>query len=80
MLQVVRKKRAYLNIDLVTAKNNGDVLTDTDEITMPVGDVLVGDSRGDIEHDNSTLATDTARNMCVSNIVLYVIAISPQTY
>ena len=47
-----------LNIDLVTAKNNGDVLTDTDEITMPVGDVLVGDSRGDIEHDNSTLATD----------------------
>lgn len=54
---------AYLNIDLVTAKNNGDVLTDTDEITVPVGDVLVGNSRGDIKHDDSTLTTNTVGYM-----------------
>merc|ERR1712000_462205 len=33
---------ALLHIDLVTAEDNGDVLADTDEITVPVGDVLVG--------------------------------------
>ena len=25
---------------------------------MPVGDVFVGDARGDVEHDNATLALD----------------------
>ena len=25
---------------------------------MPVGDVLVGDARGDIKHDDATLAVD----------------------
>lgn len=49
---------ALLNIDLVTAENDGDVLADTDEITVPVGDVLVGDTRGNIEHDDTTLAVD----------------------
>jgi hypothetical protein len=49
---------AYLDIDLVSTKNNGDVLTDTLEITMPVGDVLVGDTGGDVEHDDTTLTLD----------------------
>ena len=25
---------------------------------MPIGDVLVGDARGDVEHDDATLAVD----------------------
>ena len=50
--------RAYLNVDLVSTKNNGDVFTNTLEITMPVGDVLVGDTRGHIEHDDTALALD----------------------
>lgn len=25
---------------------------------MPVGDILVGDTRGDVEHDDSTLSLD----------------------
>ena len=28
------------------------------ELTVPVGDVLVGDTRGDIEHDDTALAVD----------------------
>lgn len=78
---------ALLDIDLVTAENNRDVLADTDkitcrwgalagleflgsrkrrgwavargrELTVPVGNVLVGDTRGDIEHDDTALAVD----------------------
>lgn len=49
---------ALLDVDLVAAENNGDVLADTLEVTVPVGDVLVGDTRGHIEHDDTALALD----------------------
>ena len=48
----------YLHIDLVTAENDGDVLADTLQITVPVGDVLVRDAGGHVEHDDTTLALD----------------------
>jgi len=46
---------AYLHIDFVATKDNGNVFTDAFEIAVPIRHVLVGDSRGDIEHDDSTL-------------------------
>lgn len=49
---------ALLNIDLVAAEDDWDVLADTDEVTVPVGDVLVGDTGGNIEHDDTALAVD----------------------
>lgn len=49
---------ALLHINLVSGKNNRDVLADTDEIAMPVGHVLVGDAGCDVEHDDSALAVD----------------------
>ena len=49
----------YLNINLVTAEDNRNVLTDTDKITMPVRNVLISDTRSDVKHDDSTLALDT---------------------
>ena len=49
---------AHLHVDLVTAENNGDVLTDALEVAVPVGDVLVGDAGGDIEHDDTALTVD----------------------
>jgi hypothetical protein len=49
---------ALLDIDLVAGQDNGDVLADTDQVTVPVGDVLVGDARGDVEHDDTALAVD----------------------
>ena len=52
------KTRTHLDVDLVSAKNNGDVFTDTLEIAMPVGDVLVGDTGGHVKHDDTTLALD----------------------
>jgi len=47
-----------LDIDLVAAKHDGDLLADADEIAVPVGDVLVGHTRSDIEHDDGALALD----------------------
>lgn len=76
-----------LDVHLVTAQDNGDVLADTDKVTysrmsalsiqkkrllitprrtesrekkltVPVGNVLVGDTGGNIEHDDTTLAVD----------------------
>ena len=48
----------YLHIDLVTAKDNGDVLAHPLKITMPVRHVLVRDTRRDVEHDDTALALD----------------------
>lgn len=47
---------AVFNIYFVATQDNGNVLTNTDQITMPVGYVLIGDSRGDIKHNDSTLS------------------------
>ena len=35
---------SVLHINLVSDQNNWDVLTDSDEILVPLGDILVGDS------------------------------------
>ena len=48
----------YLHIDLVTAENDGDVLADTLQITVPVGNVLVRDAGGHVEHDDTALPLD----------------------
>ena len=48
----------YLHVDLVAAEYDWDVLANALEVAMPVGDVLVGDSGGDIEHDDTTLTLD----------------------
>lgn len=49
---------ALLDINLVTAKNNGDVLADALQITVPVGHVLVGNTRSHVEHDDTALTLD----------------------
>ena len=37
---------------------NRNILAHANQIAMPVGHVLVGDSGGDIEHDDTALALD----------------------
>lgn len=61
---------ALLNVDLVSAKNNWDVLADTDKVTMPVWNVLVGDSGGDVEHDDTALAVDVVTISQTSELLL----------
>jgi hypothetical protein len=50
--------RPYLDIDFVTTQNNRDVFANSFEIAMPVGNVLVRDTRCDVEHNDTTLALD----------------------
>ena len=49
---------ALLDVDLVAGQDNGNVLANADQVTVPVGDVLVGDARGDVEHNDTALAVD----------------------
>jgi len=42
--------------DLVSAENDGDGLANTHDIPVPVGHVLVGHARSDVEHDDGTVA------------------------
>jgi hypothetical protein len=53
-----RPPQTHLDVDLVTAEDDGDVLAHPLEVTVPVRDVLVGDSRGDVEHDDTALTLD----------------------
>lgn len=50
-----------LDVNLVATEDDGNVLTDTDQVTMPVGYVLIGDSRSDVKHDDSTLSCGGGR-------------------
>lgn len=52
------KRGTHLDVDLVTAKNNGDVFTNPLQVSVPVGNVLVGDSGSNIKHDDTTLSLD----------------------
>jgi hypothetical protein len=47
-----------LNINLVSAQHNGNVLANTLKIAVPIWHILIGDSRSDIEHDDAALALD----------------------
>ena len=50
--------KTCLNVNLVSAQYNRDVLANTLEIAVPIGDILVCDARRDVKHDNATLALD----------------------
>lgn len=43
------------DLDLVTSEDDRNVFTHTSQITMPVGNVFVGNTRCDVKHNNSTL-------------------------
>lgn len=47
-----------LNIYFVSAQYDGYIFTDSHQIPVPVGHVLVGDARRDVEHDDGALALD----------------------
>ena len=49
---------SLLHIDLVACEHDWDVFAHADQISVPVGDVLVGDARGDVEHDDAALPVD----------------------
>jgi hypothetical protein len=61
---------AVLHVDLVADENDGNVLAHTDEILVPLGHILVGDSGADIEHDDGAVATDVVAVTEASELLL----------
>lgn len=61
---------SLLDVDLVSAQDDGDVLAHSNEISVPVGHVLVCDSGGDVEHDDSALAVDVVAVSETSELLL----------
>ena len=49
---------SILDINLVSDKNNWNVFTNSDEIFVPLWNVLIGDSGADIEHDDTAVSTN----------------------
>ena len=44
--------------DLVASEDDGNVLADPDQISMPVGNVLVGHTGRHVKHDDGTLSLE----------------------
>jgi hypothetical protein len=51
-------RETHLHVHLVPTQHDRDIFTDSLEITVPIGDVFVGDSRCDVKHDDTALALD----------------------
>ena len=49
---------SFLLVHFVSNQNDWDVIANTGEILVPLGDILVGDSGGDIEHDDGCVCTN----------------------
>jgi len=59
-----------LDVHFVATEDDRDVLADADQIAMPVGHVLVGYTRGHVEHDDSALALDVVAIAQTSELLL----------
>jgi hypothetical protein len=46
------------HIDLISDKNNRNVLTNTDKILVPFGNILVGDAGAHIKHNDGAVSSD----------------------
>ena len=45
-----------LHVDLVSDKNNWDVLTNTGQVTMPVRNGFISNTGGNVKHDDTTVS------------------------
>lgn len=45
-------------VDLVADQDDGDVVANACQVLVPFGDVFVGDSGGDIEHENGSIGAN----------------------
>merc|ERR1719469_209315 len=49
---------SIFHVNFVSDQYNGNVFTHPDNVTVPIGDILVGDARSDVKHDDGTLTLD----------------------
>ena len=58
VVDLLRLHLAILDVDFVAAEHNGDVLAHAGDVAVPRGHGLVGDARGDVEHNDGTFSLD----------------------
>lgn len=49
---------SVLLIDFISNQHDGDVITDSGQVLIPLGHVFVGDSGGDVEHEDGGVGTN----------------------
>ena len=49
---------SVLNFHLISTQNNWNVFANSGQVTMPVGNIFVSDTGGNIKHDNGALSLD----------------------
>jgi hypothetical protein len=57
---ILRLYFPVLDIDFVSADNNGDILTDSDNVSVPVWYILVSKTTGYVEHDDGALSLNAS--------------------
>ena len=57
---------SVLNVNLVSDQDNGNVLADTDEILVPLGNVSIGDTGAHIEHNDGAISANATYNIVVN--------------
>lgn len=46
---------AVFDVNLVAAQNDGNIFAHSDQVSVPIGNVLVCHARGHVEHDDGAL-------------------------
>lgn len=49
---------SVLRVDLITNQNDGNVFADSGQILVPLRNIFIGDSGGDVEHHDSGISTN----------------------
>ena len=57
---------SVLDVDLVSNKDDRNVLADTDEILVPLGNVSIGDTGAHIEHNDGAISANATYNIVVN--------------
>ena len=67
---LLRFDLTIFNFNFVSSEDNGNILANTGQITVPIGNVLVGDAGCDVKHDDGTLTLDVVSITKTSELFL----------
>ncbi len=67
---------SVLNVDLVAHQDDGDVFTDSDQVLVPLGYILICNSGTDIEHNDSAVASNAIDNELRRVGIVLLVAVS----
>jgi len=51
---------SVFDVDFVAHEHDWDAFANSDQVFVPLGNILIGNAGADVEHDDAALATDAA--------------------